>query len=67
MQHLTADEVKLIAIAAVQGKAYIDVDFHGTPTPCCGSCGRLIHHPDCSQLRMEREDAAVEAADERGV
>lgn len=55
-QQLTGGEVQVIALAAAQGTPYVDVLFHNTLTPACGSCGRMIHHPDCAQLRREREE-----------
>ena len=53
-QILTGNEVKLIALAAITGVDYVPVDFHGDTILACGTCGRIIHHPDCGLLAHER-------------
>jgi len=66
-QNLTGEEVKIIAIAALHGKDYLPVEFHGEIVNSCGTCGRMIHHPECAQLALERADAEHELAGIRSV
>jgi len=50
-QMITHDELQVILEAKKQEKEYIEVQIltpNGSWTaPMCGTCGRIIHHPNC--------------------
>jgi len=55
MTHITHDELQVILEAKKQEKDYINIEVR-TPNrdwmaPFCGKCGRIIHHPDCSEWK----------------
>jgi len=58
---ITYDELQVILEAKRQGKEYIEIPViteNGTwNAPFCGTCGRIIHHPDCSKANWSNTDA----------
>jgi len=52
---ITHDELQVILEAKKQEKEYIEVQIltpNGSWTaPMCGTCGRIIHHPNCPKWK----------------
>lgn len=58
---ITHDELQIILEAKRQEKEYIEIPViisNGTWNALfCGTCGRIVHHPDCSKANWTEPDA----------
>ena len=59
---LTEFESKIVAAAKEQNKEYLEItlkNYDGRElwtAPFCGTCGRIVHHPDCSKANWTEPD-----------
>lgn len=56
----TLDEARIILEAEKQNKEYINLEIQSLngnwTAPFCGSCGRIVHHPDCPKANWSSND-----------